>query len=201
MRKSKINANKIYKEVSIPLTAGELKARVIGFQNGNQEDAERIRNALLGLVFNAVHNTKAAKVLGEEDALNEAWLIVFTLIKKYKGEEYELIPAMLKKYLEPNLYKRLKNTGKRFDHEVMVEQDATLEDEKTSNELDEFITNTALQEAYAQLADLEKVILEMHFFQKMTYKQIALALFWNERSVRRYKDRALKKLHDALIDC
>ena len=164
--------------------------------NENEKTFIKLYEKYYDKIYNYIHKHVFNKEVAE-DLTSNTFLNAYNYIKK-KDPEIQNFSAWLYKIATNEYLLYHREYTKRKKNISYDENEVILEAEKqkalTDDFSEELIKKEIIRKAFSKLKESEKVILQMHFFDKLKYSEISKALNMNENSVRSKMHRAIGKI-------
>ncbi len=111
------------------------------------------------LILKESHYTHVYNALGE-DAVNIAWLIFLTFIRRYNGCDYLHLPGLIRCHLRYELLHAVQRKGSIWEHE---EPGNAAEQGGDSSDLTRLLQRLSLEQAIATLPVRQQAVIRQRF--------------------------------------
>ncbi len=176
-------------------TPAQLKNLVQAAQRGEQEAIDKLCHDFAPLIYKEAKGSNVQNALGE-DAVNTAWVIFLEFIQRYKGNNFRLLPGLVRKHVHYGLLHSIAKCRHLTKEQPLEDEQLTL----CYSPIDEASSRLSLTQAVKQLSDKERLVMQYCYEGNASQKAAAAKLGCSERSVRRYHSQALSKLKKHLPD-
>ena len=129
-----------------------------------------------------------------EDAVNTAWTIFLSFVRRYNGADYLHLPSLIQCHLHYELNHCVCKKGQVWDNEVMNLETHQSNDNVGYDPLQNLLLNMALAQELKQLTKRQLEILWRYYFAKESHEAIAKSMHCAPRTSGYQRIQALKKL-------
>ena len=176
------------------LSTEELQILVHETQLDKQESIDKLCKYFKPLINKEARRLNVYNALGE-DAINLAWVIFLSFIRRYNGADYKHLPGLIQCHLRYELLHEVKKTGDFWDNEV--EADEALANQ-TYEPLEEVFSQLVVREMLNSLPSRQHKIFKMYLEKQASNHQIARELKCSLSTVKRQKLKAVDTLKEKL---
>lgn len=168
----------------------DLGVLVQNYQQGDSLAAEQLRQKFYPLISKLSHRHSMYSIFGE-DAENMAWLLFYEFIYDYKGDDFQRLPGLVRRFLIFRLLRLMEQEGARWDTEESLESDNAAEETAECELLQKLTDDIVINQVLSHLPRNELRVIEEYYYKDKTQKEVALTLKCDERSIRRYQKKAI----------
>ncbi len=181
-------------------TPTQLKNLVEAAQRGEQEAIDKLCHDFAPLIYKEAKGSNVQNALGE-DAVNTAWVIFLEFIQRYKGNNFRLLPGLVRKHVHYGLLDKI-NRKKSVNDTTSLEaheQDSGQQLAAQVNEIGQFELQHLLKEALSELSEKQRKAINELILNDIGSAQFCQKYKCSQKTAFKHRASALKKLKSLIV--